>query len=75
MSSAVILIWPLVLWRWAILEAGRDNWAKRHRPPRRAHRLAALLFALAIPAMIIVGLSVRQTWPGSFEPVRLEAPE
>lgn len=72
---AVILIWPLVLWRWAVLETGRDNWANRHRPPRRAHKGAALAFAVAIPAIIITGLAVKQTWPEAFEPVRLEAPE
>ena len=71
----VILIWPVVLWRWALLELGRDDWAKRHRPPRRAHRFAALLFALAIPAVIATGIMARQTWPATFEPVRLEAPE
>ncbi|MEO1611077.1 MAG: hypothetical protein AAFU55_01780 [Pseudomonadota bacterium] len=72
---AVLLIWPLVLWRWAVLETGRDDWAKRHRPPRRSHKAAALAFAIAIPAIIVTGLAVKQTWPEAFEPVRLEAPE
>lgn len=72
---AILLIWPLVLWRWAILETGKDDWAKRHRPPRRSHGGAAILFAAAIPLVIVAGLAVKQTWPEDFEPVRLEAPE
>lgn len=71
----VLLIWPLVLWRWFLLETGRDHWPNRHRPPRKAHRWAALLFAVAIPVVILAGVAVKQTWPEAFEPVRLEAPE
>ena len=72
---AILMIWPLVLWRWFVLETGLDDWAKRHRPPRRAHRVAALAFALTIPAVIAVGLAVKQTWPDAYEPMLLEAPE
>lgn len=72
---AVILIWPLVLWRWAVLETGSDFWPNRHRPPRRAHRFAALGFVIIIPVVILAGLAIKQTWPEAFEPVLLEAPE
>ena len=72
---AVILIWPLVLWRWFVLETGRDHWPSRHRPPRRSHKWAALAFAFAIPAVIVTGVAVKQTWPEAFEPQRLEAPK
>lgn len=68
---AILLIWPLVLWRWFILETGRDAWPNRHSPPRHAHFWVAIVFAISIPAIIIVGLSVRQTWPGDFEPQKL----
>ncbi len=71
---AAVLIWPLVLWRWIVLESGRDDWVNRHRPPRRSHRWAALAFAVAIPAIIITGIAVKQTWPGDTAPIRLEAP-
>lgn len=71
---AAILIWPLVLWRWIVLESGRDNWAKRHLPPRRSHGFAALAFAIAIPAIIITGVAIKQTWPADVAPVLLEAP-
>jgi len=67
----ILLIWPLVLWRWFILETKRDRWKNRHQPPRHAHFWVAIIFALTIPAIIIIGLSVRQTWPTNFEPQKL----
>ena len=72
---AVILIWPVVLWRWFLLETKRDDWKGRHRPPRLSHRCAALAFAVMIPLIIVTGLAVKQTWPEAYEPVLLEAPE
>ncbi|MEM9147421.1 MAG: hypothetical protein AAGC57_14615 [Pseudomonadota bacterium] len=71
---ACVLIWPLVLARWAVLESGWDE-ARRHRPPRRAQDLAALALALAIPAIIATALVVRQDGPREAPPVLLEAPE
>ncbi|MEM7547388.1 MAG: hypothetical protein AAF367_17805 [Pseudomonadota bacterium] len=71
---AVILIWPLVLWRWIVLETGRDHWPNRHRPPRRAHRYVALVFAIMMPAVILTGIAIKQTWPEGFTPVQLSEP-
>ena len=66
---AILLIWPLVLW--FILETKRDAWPNRHSPPRHAHFWVAIIFALAIPSIIVMGLVVRQTWPVNFEPQKL----
>ncbi len=71
---AVLLIWPLVLWRWAVLETGRDQWTRRHRPPRSAHFRVAVALALLIPATLITGVTIRQTWPVDFVPVQLSTP-
>lgn len=68
---AVLVIWPLVLWRWYVLETGRDQWDKRHKPPRNAHFWVAVVFAASIPAIIIVGLAQRQTWPADFTPQKI----
>jgi len=61
----------LVLWRWFILETNRDAWRNRHETKRHSHFWVALIFAIAIPAVIITGLSIRQTWPTDFEPQKL----
>ncbi|MEL6571232.1 MAG: hypothetical protein AAFQ64_06225 [Pseudomonadota bacterium] len=72
----VLLIWPLVLWRWYILADGKDEWSHRYRPRRATHRWYAFIMPIAIVAIIVIGLSVRQTWPTDIAPVHLsEAPE
>ena len=67
----ILLIWPMVLWRWWVLETGRDNWAKRHDPPRYAHRWAAALMAAGIALAVVLGLTARQEWPAQISPVQL----
>ena len=71
----IILIWPLVLWRWWVLATGRDVWAKRHRPVRENHQWVALAMPIAIVLIISAGLSVRQSWPDHIAPVQLSQPE
>ena len=70
----VLLIWPLVVWRWGVLEAGRDQWAKRHDPPRKQHFWVAVALAIFIPVMLYAGLSVRQSWPTDIAPEQLSKP-
>jgi len=70
---AILLIWPLVLWRWLRLEMGVENWSKRYKPPRRLHFWVAILFAISIPCIMLLGWSIRQTWPVNFEPQRISA--
>jgi hypothetical protein len=67
----VIIIWPLVLWRWYVLETGKDSWFKRYMPVRNAHYITAWVLAVAVVATIIVGYMIRQSPPVNFEPQRL----
>jgi len=70
----ILLIWPLVLWRWYILADGKDEWAKRYQPKRKSHNIFALIMPVLIVGIIIAGLSVRQTWPIDVAPVQLSEP-
>lgn len=70
----VLVIWPLVLWRWYLYETGRENWQKRYDPPRRAHFAIGCILPVAICAIILTGLAQRQTWPADIAPVPLSAP-
>lgn len=70
----ILLIWPLVLWRWYILANGKDDWAKRHQPRRNAHHAIALVMPVAIVVIIAAGLMARQTWPDHVPPVQLSEP-
>ena len=69
----VLLIWPIVLWRWGTLEIGADSWRHRHLPERRMHGPIWYVLALGIPMIVIVALGLQQTWPDGAAPVRLEA--
>ncbi len=70
----VLLIWPLVLWRWYILADGKDEWAKRYQPKRNSHNIFALIMPVLIVGIIAAGWSVRQTWPADVAPVQLSEP-
>lgn len=70
----VLLIWPIVLWRWFVLETGRDSWVHRHLPERRSHTYIWCALALLIPLIVIAGLALRQNPPDDFAPVLIEAP-
>lgn len=71
----IVLLWPLVLWRWWTLETGRDRPLARHRPPRRFHKAAWIVFSAVIPAILILGLLVRQDGPFERPAVLIEAQE
>lgn len=67
----VLLIWPLVLWRWWHIETERAAWANRYRPVRASYGLAVIAMSIAIVVIVITGLSVRQTWPADIAPLQL----
>lgn len=70
----ILVIWPLVLWRWYLYETGAERWESRYDPPRKAHFTVGWVMPIGICLIILTGLSVRQTWPVGFEPVQLSAP-
>lgn len=67
----ILLIWPLVLWRWWQIEAQSYAWANRYHPPRKAHAIAAVVMACVVVVGLIYGLSLRQTWPADIAPIQL----
>ncbi|WP_170388093.1 hypothetical protein [Ruegeria atlantica] len=67
----VLLIWPLVLWRWYRLKTTADDWRTRYRPPRAAHLPAAVCLATTLLIAVAAGLAVRQSWPAEFAPQHL----
>ncbi len=71
----ILVIWPLVLWRWYRYETNSEVWSNRYDPPRKSHFLVGLILPVGIAAIIGMGLVIRQTWPADFEPVLISAPE
>ncbi len=70
----VVLLWPLVLWRWWQLERGGGAWQARHAPPRRLQDALALSLAVVIPLLLLTALLIRQDGPFERPSVQLAAP-
>ena len=67
----ILLIWPLVLWRWLRLETGAGHWANRYKPPRAVHLPVAVVMAAALAFAMAAGLSFKQSWPADIAPQKL----
>lgn len=67
----VLLIWPLVLWRWFLLETARNDEMLRYKPPRSAHAMIWLILGILISLIYITSLAIRQSPPGAIAPQRL----
>ena len=68
----ILVLWPLVLWRWWVLRTDRDVWRLRHAPPRRSHATVAVVMAALIVLALVTSFSIRQTPPDDIAPVLLE---
>ena len=69
----VMLIWPIVLWRWWQIEAEAAPWAARYRAVRGWYGAAVIAMSIGIVVVVVMGLSVRQTWPADAVPVQLSS--
>ncbi len=71
----VVLVWPLVLRRWWVLERGADNWAARHRAVRRWHGPLWWVLGAVIAVTLVAALTLRDDRASAPGPERLEAPQ
>lgn len=70
----VLLIWPLVIWRWIVLQRGEEK-LDRHTMPRIRQERVQLAFVIAIPVILLVAFAVRQDPATLAAPVLLELPQ
>lgn len=70
----VLLIWPLVIWRWIVLRKGEEKLA-RHRMPRIRQERAQLALVIVIPLILLTAVMLRQDPDALPGPVLLEPPE
>jgi hypothetical protein len=70
----VLLIWPLVIWRWSVLRRGEEK-LDRHRMPRIRQERAQLVFVIVIPLILLTAVLLRQDPDALPGPVLLEQPE
>lgn len=72
----ILLLWPLVLARWAVIETKGYDAIRRDKALRGAHWPVWLVLSFAIPALFVGALLVRQQLPPQGDgAVRLTAPE
>lgn len=72
----VILLWPLVLSRWMTVEKTGYDKIRRDRPLRGGHFPVWMVLAIAIPALFIGAMLIRQSPPQSGDgAVQLAAPD
>lgn len=71
----ILLIWPMVLWRWAEIERKGEVTLARYRPVRKSYPVAAILMSGLICLFLMSGWSARQTWPADVPAVQLAEPE
>lgn len=70
----VLMIWPVVIWRWIALQRGEQK-LDRHRMPRKRQELMQLCFIAVIPVILLTAFALRQDPATLSAPVLLEAPE
>lgn len=70
----LVLVWPLVAFRWWQLARGRDLGCGRHAPPRIAQSVMALTLGIAVPVLMFSAMLLRQAGPLEAEPVLLLPP-
>jgi hypothetical protein len=69
----LLLLWPLVVWRWRALSRGPARPASgRHYAG--THRVVWMALALLLPLLLFASLALRQSGPLEAAPVRLAAP-
>jgi hypothetical protein len=68
----LVLLWPLVLARWAMLARSPDNGLGRRFA--RTHRAVWTVLAVVLPLLLLGALALRQSGPLEAAPVRLSPP-
>jgi len=69
----IIVLWPLVLLRWMVLEFS-DGPSPTQRTHRRSHGRVWLVFSVLVPAVLVGAMLIRQQGPMEAPAVLLEAP-
>ncbi len=59
----LVMLWPLVLWRWWQIERGRGTDVSLRRAFLARHAAAWTILAVLLPIMLITALALRQSGP------------
>lgn len=68
----IVLLWPLVLWRWRVLSRAPETAGRFDRPaPARVHRRIWIGLAVVLPAILLVAAAIHQEGPRDVAAVRI----
>lgn len=71
----IVLLWPLVLWRWRVLARAPETAGRFDRPaPASVHRRLWTVLAVVLPAILLVAAAIRQEGPRETPAVRIAPP-
>jgi hypothetical protein len=71
----IVLLWPLVLWRWRALSRAPETAGRHDRPAQPSvHRRIWLALAVVLPAILLVAAAIRQEGPRDTAAVRIAPP-
>lgn len=68
----IIMLWPIVVWRWRVLEKnnkyiGKDSF----RPPRGTQGWLAVIVSVAVVVVLFIAFNIKQNTPSEYEPQKL----
>ena len=68
----IVLLWPLVLYRWSEMEKNNSEIGlDSFKPPRKNHGVFAILIAVAVVVIILTAVQVKQSEPENYIPRKL----
>lgn len=71
----IVLLWPLVLWRWRRLARAPEAAGRFDQPaPARVHRRIWTVLAVVLPAILLVAAAIHQEGPRETAAVRIAPP-
>ncbi len=67
----ILIIWPLVIWRWWQLTQAAATPVIR-AAPRESHAIVAVALAVIVSATLLATEAIRQEWPSHLAPIKLD---
>ena len=72
-APGVVLLWPIVVWRWYLREKAMIAWQDRHTPRRKLAGLLELAMAVSLLVLLAVAVVIGKDPAPYPEPVKLGA--